>query len=137
MEFDDSFKGDGGIFGAAIINPAPPAPWSCPKNAQLGFKCTAKLKIPANSAAPPLNLTFELPDGVGAVQTVENCATLKDAPGQSCATLPADRTCRSGQAGRPSSTIAKLPMTDVVLGDLGGGCTFEILIRNGTGRCRR
>jgi hypothetical protein len=108
--FDDSLTADGGIFGGTTINPAPPAPWSCSLNAQQGFKCTAKLKIPANSAAPPLNLTFELPDGLGVVQTVENCAMLKDAAEQTCATLPLDAPAPppgDQQGGGPDAEVEK------------------------------
>jgi hypothetical protein len=129
--FDDSLTADAGIFGGTTINPAPPAPWSCPPNAQQGFTCTAKLKIPANSAAPPLNLTFELPGGIGAVQTVENCATLKDAPGSSCAKLPleppADQQQQQGAQGKPALSIKKTGVAEC--SDL-GGCDFTIEVTN-------
>jgi len=130
--FDDTFTDDGGgIFGATTINPAPPAPWSCPKNGQQGFTCTAKLKIPANSAAPPLNLTFELPAGVGAIQGVKNCATVKDAPTPSCATLPLEPAPGPGPGPGPQEG-AKLTVTKTgpaECSDL-GGCDFTIAIKN-------
>ena len=127
VEFDDSITGDGAIFGATAIAPAPAAPWSCPKNGQ-GFKCTAKLKIPANGAAPPLNLTFDLGPGIGAVQNVENCATLKDAPAKSCATLPMNAPePKPGQQGQLE--VAKEALVNSCSA-LGGGCLFKVTIKN-------
>jgi hypothetical protein len=126
VEFDDSITGDGAIFGATTIAPAPPAPWSCPKNGQ-GFKCTAKLKIPANGAAPPLNLSFDLGAGIGAVQNVENCATLKGAPAPSCATLPIEGPPPGPVQGPAKLTVTKTGPAEC--SDL-GGCDFTIAIKN-------
>ncbi len=128
VEFDDSITGDGAIFGATTIAPAPPAPWSCPKSGQ-GFKCTAKLKIPANGAAPPLSLTFDLGPGIGAVKEAKNCATLKDAPAPSCATLPLDGAPgpNPGPQGEAKLTVTKTGPAEC--SDL-GGCDFTIAIKN-------
>ena len=127
VEFDDSITGDGAIFGATAITPAPAAPWTCPKNGQ-GFKCTAKLKIPANGAAPPLTLTFDLGPGIGAVQNVENCATLKDAPAKTCATLPMNAPGpQPGQQGQLQ--VAKEALVNSCSA-LGGGCLFKVTVKN-------
>ncbi len=128
VEFDDSITGDGAIFGATTIAPAPPAPWSCPKSGQ-GFKCTAKLKIPANGAAPPLSLTFDLGPGIGAVKEAKNCATLKGAPAPSCATLQLDGTPgpNPGPQGEAKLTVTKTGPAEC--SDL-GGCDFTIAIKN-------
>ena len=90
VEFDDAITGDGAIFGATTIAPPPPAPWSCPKTGQ-GFKCTANLTLGPKGAAnakTTVPLTMDLGPGIGAVKEAKNCATLKDAPTPSCATVP-------------------------------------------------
>ena len=127
VEFDDSITGDDAIFGATTITPAPPAPWSCPKLGQ-GFKCTANLTIPANSAAPPLKLTFDLGAGIGAVKNVKNCATLKDAPAPSCATVAMDAAPPPVVAAK-TLTLTKNPVSEKC-SDIGGGCQFVVSITN-------
>ncbi|MBI1649076.1 DUF11 domain-containing protein [Hyphomicrobium sulfonivorans] len=125
VEFDDFITGDGAIFGATAITPAPAAPWSCAKNGQ-GFKCAAKLKIAANGAAPPLSLMFDLGPGIGAVKEVKNCATLKGAAAASCATLPLEPEPNPA-GGQPKLTITKTGPAEC--SDL-GGCNFTIAIKN-------
>jgi hypothetical protein len=127
VEFDDAITGDGAIFGATAITPAPPAPWTCPKTAQ-GFKCSANLTIPANASAPPLNLTFDLGAGIGAVKDVKNCATLTGAPTASCATIPLQAPPGPPAAIGPLVVTKTSPVTSCSA--LGGGCLFNINISN-------
>ena len=126
VEFDNSITGDGAIFGATAITPPPPAPWTCPKNGQ-GFKCTADLTIPAKSKAPPVALTMDLGPGIGAVKEAKNCATLKDAPTPSCATI--SLTAQPDPNVTTPLTLAKNPVASQC-SDGGGGCEFMVSITN-------
>ncbi len=129
VEFDDSITGDDAIFGATTISPAPAAPWSCPKTGQ-GFKCTANLAIPANGAAPPLKLTFDLGAGIGAVKNVKNCATLQGAPAPSCATVPLGQVQPPAPAPDPNGLLLVKRRVVDKCSDLGGGCVFTVTITN-------
>ncbi len=134
VEFDDNVTGDGAIFGAAALQPPPPAPWACTKGLQ-GFNCKADLTIPAKASAPALPLTTDLGAGIGAVKEVKNCVRLKDAAKESCATVPLQAPVQPPPpppppaAGANTLVLANNPAAEQC-SDLGGGCAFTISITN-------
>ncbi|MDF2388945.1 hypothetical protein JMG10_46460, partial [Nostoc ellipsosporum NOK] len=85
VEFNDELTGDGTIFGSESLVGA--QPWSCPR-AGNNFGCTAQLALaPNEKKAFPFTASFGANDPAKILNEMKNCATLKDAPNASCASV--------------------------------------------------